>query len=115
YRDASGNNLFAELVTFALSMLILPYSNAQVERIFSQLNLVKNKVRNKMSIEMANAILMIRFGLKRNDKCCHNYVLPPKVIHKIGSKETYTNKTTTSSSQEIDNNAIMDLCFDEYN
>lgn len=62
YKDASGSNPFTELATFVLSMLILPYSNAQVERIFSQLNLVKTKTRNKMSIEMVNAILSIRFG-----------------------------------------------------
>jgi len=82
YKDASGNNPFAELATFASSMLILPYSNTQVERIFSQLNLVKNKVRNKMSVEKTNAILTIRFGLRRNNKCCHNYVLPLEVIRK---------------------------------
>ncbi|KMQ87143.1 zinc finger protein [Lasius niger] len=116
YRDASGSNPFAELATFALSMLILPYSNAQVERIFSQLNLVKNKIRNKMSVKMTNAILTIRFELKRNSKCCHNYVLPPEIIRKIGSKEAYTKKAAESCSQATDGNDddIIDFCFDEH-
>ncbi|TGZ50748.1 Zinc finger protein [Temnothorax longispinosus] len=114
YRDASGNNPFAKLAAFALSMLILPYSNAQVERVFSQLNLVKNKVRNKMSIKMTNAILTIRFGLKRNGKCCYNYVLPPEVLRQIGSKEAYTKKAAESSSQVTDkNDDDINFCFNE--
>ncbi|KAM0737152.1 hypothetical protein ACS0PU_000245 [Formica fusca] len=69
-----------------------------------------------MSIKMTNAILTIRFGLKRNGKCCHNYVLPSEVIYKIGSKEAYTKKAGESSSQATDgDDDIIDFCFDEYN
>lgn len=46
YKDASGENPFHELSRFAMSVLVLPISNAEVERIFSQLNLVKTNVRN---------------------------------------------------------------------
>ncbi|CAN7945843.1 unnamed protein product, partial [Ixodes hexagonus] len=31
YKDACGENPFAELAGFAMSMLVLPYSNAEVE------------------------------------------------------------------------------------
>ncbi|KAH9364245.1 hypothetical protein HPB48_014038 [Haemaphysalis longicornis] len=40
YKDSCGENLFAELARFAMSMHVLPYSNAEVERTFSQLNIV---------------------------------------------------------------------------
>lgn len=63
-----------------------------------------------MSIKMTNAILTIHFGLKRNSKYCHNYVLPQEVIRKIGSNETYTKKATDSESTEND---IIDFCFDD--
>src|SRR3954454_23986415 len=39
--------------------LIIPLSNAHVERIFSQQNLIKSKLRNKMNIDTLNNHLMI--------------------------------------------------------
>jgi hypothetical protein len=39
--DAAGENDFQELGMFALSLLSLPFSNASVERAFSQMNLDK--------------------------------------------------------------------------
>ncbi|KAH9369487.1 hypothetical protein HPB48_014333 [Haemaphysalis longicornis] len=59
-----GENAFAELAGFAMSMLVLPYSNAEVEMRFSQLNIVKSKMRNKLKPETTNAILVVRAGLK---------------------------------------------------
>jgi len=92
---------------------LLRYSNAQVERIFSQLNLVKNKTRNRMSVEMTNAILTIRFGLKRNNKCCYDYILPPEVLRKIGSKKAYNReKISNESSSKTTEIDIIDFDFD---
>ncbi|KAK8372811.1 hypothetical protein O3P69_017374 [Scylla paramamosain] len=48
HQDASGERDFKEVGQFALSMLSLPISNASVERVFSQMNLIKNKLRNRM-------------------------------------------------------------------
>lgn len=39
--------------------LIIPLSNAHVERIFSQQNLIKSKLRNQMNIDTLNSHLMI--------------------------------------------------------
>ncbi|KAH9359716.1 hypothetical protein HPB48_019939 [Haemaphysalis longicornis] len=49
YKDACGKNPFDELAGFAISMLVLPYSNAEVEMTFS---------------ETTNVILVVRAGLK---------------------------------------------------
>ncbi|KAL4713265.1 hypothetical protein ACJJTC_018613 [Scirpophaga incertulas] len=65
YRNAANENPFAEISSFAISMLSLPWSNGEVERVFSQLNLFKNKSRNRLSVAMINAILTVRSGLKR--------------------------------------------------
>ncbi|CAN7940026.1 unnamed protein product, partial [Ixodes hexagonus] len=89
YRDASGKNPFKELSDFALCVLVLPWSNAEVERVFSQINIVKSKLRNKMTTFMANALLTVRAGLKRHNKCCHDYVFPKSVLAKIGTKAAY--------------------------
>lgn len=69
----------------------MPFSNAEIERIFSQLNIIKNKMRNKISLDMINSILTIRYGLKRNNKC-YNYDIDEKTLNIIGTNETYPQK-----------------------
>ncbi|KAH9374562.1 hypothetical protein HPB48_008144 [Haemaphysalis longicornis] len=54
YKDACGENPFTELAGFAMSMLVVPYSNAEIERTFSQLNIVKCELRNKLKSEATN-------------------------------------------------------------
>ncbi|KYN18890.1 hypothetical protein ALC57_08796 [Trachymyrmex cornetzi] len=92
YRNANNENPFKDLCNLALTFLVLPFSNAEMERIFSQLNLVKNKVRNKISLNMVNAILTIRYGLRRYDKCCHNYDVDEKTLSIIGTNDSYPQK-----------------------
>lgn len=92
YRNANGENPFKNLCDLALTFLILPFSNAEVERIFSQLNIVKNKTRNKLSLEIVNSILTIRYGLRRHNKCCYNYDLDEGTLNIIGTNETYPHK-----------------------
>nr|XP_041632484.1 uncharacterized protein LOC108072286 [Drosophila kikkawai] len=88
YRDSAGNP-YEDVVNFALSLLSLPWSNAEVERDFSQVNLVKTKIRNRLEVDTLNAILAIRFGLRHHKLCCHNYNLPEKYLQLIGSMATY--------------------------
>lgn len=49
YRDAIGENPFKNLAEIALLFLVFPVSDAEIERIFSQLNLVKHKTRNNLT------------------------------------------------------------------
>ncbi|KAH8025589.1 hypothetical protein HPB51_010047 [Rhipicephalus microplus] len=119
YKDACGENPFAELAGFAMSMLVLPYSNAEVERTFSQLNIVKSKLRNKLKPETTNAILVVRVGLKRHQKSCFDHELPAAVISAIGPSATYVqpshlsgSSTSTSGPVEMvsdDNSGDKDL------
>jgi len=48
YRYASDMNPFSELCDLSQRILILPWSNADVERLFSQMNIVKTKLRNRI-------------------------------------------------------------------
>ncbi|XP_011859099.1 PREDICTED: uncharacterized protein LOC105556611, partial [Vollenhovia emeryi] len=104
YRDAGGNNPFGNLAKFVLELLSLPWSNADVEQTFSHLNLVKSKIRNRMQISTLNAILNIRYGLSRHNKCCHNYEIPNSYIRLIGTNVAYVNcdidMINTEDSQE---------------
>jgi len=64
FRDAGQNTVFEQLALFALHVLSLPFSNAAVERVFSQMNIVKTNLRNKMGLKSLNAILSIRLDFK---------------------------------------------------
>lgn len=89
YKDANQENPYKELSDFALSLLVLPHSNAEVERLFSQMNLIKTKLRNRMQLRMLSSILAIRSGLTRQNKCCHDYNIDEKILKNIKSMHTY--------------------------
>lgn len=95
YRDSGGCSVFEELALFALALLSLPHSNADVERLFSQMNVVKTKLRNRMGLKMLNAILTIRAGLKRQEICCSEFEPSENLLTKIKTLQTYVNEIQT--------------------
>lgn len=101
FKDSANENPFLELVDFAMEVLTLPHSNTEVERLFSQMNIVKNKLRNRMQVPMMSAILTIRAGLKRYNKCCDTFELPNSVIGKIKSMETYNSSDMSDELSHI--------------
>lgn len=64
FKDSSGNNSFDVLAECVTSMLVLVQLNADVERIFSAINIVKTKFRN----QMAQRLLEIKFKWRRHNK-----------------------------------------------
>lgn len=109
YKDAAGVSKFAELSQVAMDILSLPHSNADVERLFSQLNLVKSKLRNRLQTYTVNAILCVRSSMQRHEKCCFSYELPTNVIRKIGTMEAYSDsyKATSSVSRNEDVDDVL--------
>ncbi|GCB66408.1 hypothetical protein scyTo_0010096 [Scyliorhinus torazame] len=95
YRDSSGENPYKELSEVALTALALPHSNADVEHCFSHMNLIKYKLRNRMKTSILNEIMSVKYGLKRNDKCCATNELPTNVVKKIGTMEAYDSSSAT--------------------
>jgi len=51
------------------------YSNAEMERVFSQINDVKLKLRNRRSAELVNTILNSRARLKRDNVIKHVMIM----------------------------------------
>ncbi|KAE9528757.1 hypothetical protein AGLY_012332 [Aphis glycines] len=78
-----------------------------VERIFSQMNIVKPKSRNKMGTTLLTSLLQIRFGLKLSDKCCKNFSLPDAIVKQISTKKVYKTQEVCNSWLEYkeDSNA----------
>ncbi|KAK4882379.1 hypothetical protein RN001_005698 [Aquatica leii] len=96
YRDASGENPFSALCELVKAALSLPHSNADVERLFSHMNIVKNKLRNRLHNNTINSLLYIRYGLKKNNKCCDTYEIPDCTLKLIDTNAVYARATTSN-------------------
>lgn len=75
-----------------------------VERLFSAMNLMKTKLRNRMGTNLLNSILTIRNGLKRQKVCCDNYILPNDVLKMISMP-----REKNVSKEVTDEDAVMDI------
>ena len=64
-----GENEFAFLSQFALDALCLPHSNADCERVFSKVNLIKTKTRNRFLTEIINGSLLAAQCVKEKGDC----------------------------------------------
>ncbi|XP_076033730.1 uncharacterized protein LOC143020818 [Oratosquilla oratoria] len=98
--DSAGNRKFPNISAFALALLSLPFSNANVERIFSDImNIVHSKVRNGFSVRSAEAVLQIRYGLSLQGVTCVDFIPPEDMIRNFLAKaeeETQDNKDIVS-------------------
>ena len=89
YKEAAGEMHFRNLSQLALSLYSLPYSNAEVERIFSKMNYFKNKTRNRMSSATLDALIQIEGGLHWREEECHNFTVTNKMKSKFNTATIY--------------------------
>lgn len=108
YRDAAGENPFMDITEMALSAQSLPHSNADVERAFGNMNLVKSKLRNKMKILTLKAILAFRYGMKNHESCCASYELPRDVLRKIVTIDSYKSTSHQGNTAQASCSGIYD-------
>ncbi|KAI4468051.1 hat family dimerization domaincontaining protein-related [Holotrichia oblita] len=104
YQNAGGVHIYANIAKFALTTLTLPISNAFVERIFSFMNTIKTKFRNKINIPLLEALLRIKTEFVINDTCCHKFV-PSKAMFQKFNATMYNFK----KQAEGDVNELVDI------
>lgn len=83
--DAAGNKRFENVAKFATALLSLPFSNSSVERAFSIYSILKNKLRNRLSPEMLQCLMMVRYTLQRQGSCI-NFKPTPAMLKKFSYK-----------------------------
>jgi len=108
FKDAGGTYIFRELSEFVLKLLCLPSSNAIVERVFSILNGVKTRSRNKINLVMLENLLRIRCNFNSLKKCCTSFVPTKSMYTKFNSNILYPKSSETITST-INNIACINI------
>lgn len=85
YKNALNEKCFSNICNFVFNIMSLPHSSACAERIFSDLNNIKTKTRNRLLPETCNALLVGK-GLVSDGACCHEWSPTTKLMNK---KVTY--------------------------
>lgn len=98
--DAAGSRRFENVAKFGLAFVTVPISNASVERAFSIYNIVKNKLRNRISIEMVQNMMMVRFTLQRNGGSCTKFQPSAKML-KLFNVNMYDCKKSESEENDL--------------
>jgi len=106
--DSAGCKRFENISKFGLAFATVPISNASVERAFSIYNVIKNKLRNRLSIEMLQNIMMVRFTLLRkfNGSCINFH--PTKNMLALFNVTMYNFKNVSDFESE-ENDIILDV------
>nr|XP_039266528.1 uncharacterized protein LOC120341976 isoform X1 [Styela clava] len=78
--NEDGEHDFQDLGTFMVALLTLPLTNASVEKVFLQMNMIKSKPRNRMGQQLLENILRVRAYMKRNNICCDDFIPSDKMI-----------------------------------
>ncbi|GFO12246.1 Zinc finger mym-type protein 1 [Plakobranchus ocellatus] len=89
---------FKELAESALTCLITPTRNANIDRLFSLLNATKTKLRNRRATATLDAIIRIKANLCNNDECCVDFKVIPIMLEKYTSSVMYQKSNTLASS-----------------
>ena len=98
HQDSTMEHPYKDLALYALACLSTPISNATVERVFSQVALLKTKTRNRMKLPLLEALIRINLHLKLDGKCCTDFTVTESMLEKFNS--SMYNESTEEEEQE---------------
>lgn len=84
--DGSETPVFGNVSKFMKSLLALPHSSADAERLFSAVTLIKSKTRNRLNTRTVTALLLAKEGVQD----CTKFNPPPELIQLMNSENLYT-------------------------
>lgn len=114
FQDAGGSFVFRDVALYALRLLSLPSSNAVVERVFSVMNSVKTKARNRMSFDLLDSILRIRIRFSTQKICCKNFAPTKDMIHRFTADTVYPQKKSEGEKKQSDED-VFSIFGDDHN
>lgn len=95
--------MFPTIKNIVAGLMCLPHSSAAAERIFSQVNLIKTKQRNRLHVKTCDALLHTKEMLRGST--CYEFNPSQSLLSKISASTTKTNET------EIDLTETDNLTF----
>ncbi|KYN07134.1 hypothetical protein ALC62_01942 [Cyphomyrmex costatus] len=102
--NAGGQQRYGHICKLILAILSLPFSNASVERMFSIMNIIKDKLRNNMFIKTTETILRVRDNLLDG---CINFEPSKEMIRKFNSENMYSSNFVESVLETFVKNNII--------
>lgn len=86
--------MFPSLTKFVFKIMCLPHSSATVERVFSAINLLKTKDRNKLDSETISALLLSKNLISgSNNNNCFDFSIDKQLINSMTNATLYEKKT----------------------
>lgn len=83
------------------------------------MNIIKTKLRNKMQADTTNALLHVRYGLKRMSQTCVSYDLPNDVLDLVALSQKYSQSSaanepsTSSASTAEQDDEVLNIIFQD--
>ncbi|KAJ8962436.1 hypothetical protein NQ314_005732 [Rhamnusium bicolor] len=109
-KNAAGIELFSNLKIVIHVILVLPFSNASVERIFSKMNDTKTDLRNCLNTDTLSALLHTKQGVKDAGGLL---VFEPNLKSLVANRGVYKSQLTKFStfldSLQVDKSKIDEL------
>lgn len=105
YKDGAGVQIFQDLAIDVLRFLSLPISNAAVERVFSIMNCVKTKTRNKLKLDTLQAIIITKIYCFNRKICCKHFSPLDKMLL-LFNNNIYNNNDDNDHEEENFENTL---------
>lgn len=102
FKNAVGERTYGNVSKLALAILSLPFSNAVVERAFSQVTIIKDKLRNRLATATAESILRIRYTMIKG---CISFNPTVKMLQRFNSEKMYG---TDEACGDTETDALME-------
>ncbi|OXU19211.1 hypothetical protein TSAR_006246 [Trichomalopsis sarcophagae] len=97
-KNAAGDRKFGHICQLEFALLSLPISNAEVERVFSLVNIIKDKIRNKLAVTVVEAILHVRCTSQIE---CTVFVPTDLMLKRFTSEDMYS-KVSESDVSDLE-------------
>lgn len=73
YTNSDGEKMFSNLESLVEVVFSFPHSNAEAERIFSNVTDIKNKKRNRLVNDTVSSICIVRSSFQAKNINCTNF------------------------------------------
>ena len=100
-KNAGGERAFENISKLALALLSLPFSNASIERCFSQMSAVKSQLRNRLLVKNTNAILQVKYGLTWRREDCITFKVTPDMVQLFKTSMYKTEDSEDENQSDI--------------